>query len=79
MIWFGWILCHINHCRLFNVKPVYTYIFDIYTLQVVGFMVYQPWLASPSYCLVLFVWVGVYGISTMVSLTIILFNFIFIG
>ena len=20
MIWFGWVLCHINHCRLFNTK-----------------------------------------------------------
>ena len=20
MIWFGWVLCHINHCRLFNAK-----------------------------------------------------------
>ena len=27
MIWFGWVLRHINHCRLFNVKSfLYIYI-----------------------------------------------------
>ena len=27
MIWFGWILWHINHCRLFNAKSsLYIYI-----------------------------------------------------
>ena len=27
MIWFGWVLWHINHCRLFNTKSsLYTYI-----------------------------------------------------
>ena len=26
MIWFGWVLLHINHCRLFNAK----YSFYIY-------------------------------------------------
>ena len=27
MIWFGWVLWHINHCWLFNAKPaVYVYI-----------------------------------------------------
>ena len=27
MVWFGWILWHINHCRLFNVKySLYIYI-----------------------------------------------------
>ena len=27
MIWFGWVLWHINHCRLFNAKPsLYIYI-----------------------------------------------------
>ena len=27
MIWFGWVLCHINHCRLFNAKSsLYIYI-----------------------------------------------------
>ena len=27
MIWFGWILWHLNHCRGFNAKPcLYIYI-----------------------------------------------------
>ena len=27
MIWFGWVLWHINHCRLFNAKSfLYLYI-----------------------------------------------------
>ena len=27
MIWFGWVLWHINHCRLFNAKSsLYIYI-----------------------------------------------------
>ena len=27
MIWFGWVLRHINHCRLSNAKPsLYIYI-----------------------------------------------------
>ena len=33
MIWFGWVLWHINHCRLFNAKfSLYTYILKIYDL-----------------------------------------------
>ena len=24
MLWFGWVLWHINHCRLFNAKSFYT-------------------------------------------------------
>ena len=32
MIWFGWVLWHINHCRLFNAKScLYIYI------QYIGF------------------------------------------
>ena len=23
MIWFGWVLWHINHCRLFNAKAIF--------------------------------------------------------
>ena len=27
LVWFGWTLWHINHCRLFNAKPsLYIYI-----------------------------------------------------
>ena len=32
MIWFGWVLWHINHCRLFNTKPS----LDIY-IKYIGF------------------------------------------
>ena len=32
MIWFGWVLWHINHCRLFNAKSS----LDIY-IKYIGF------------------------------------------
>ena len=42
MIWFGWVLWHINHCRLFNAKsPLYIYIKYIYDLVWLDFMTYQ--------------------------------------
>ena len=38
MIWIGWILWHINHCRLFNAKSsLYIYISNTYDLVLVGF------------------------------------------
>ena len=39
MIWFGWGLWHINHCRLFNAKSsLYIYIYIIYVgFALVGF------------------------------------------
>ena len=40
---FGWVLCHIKHCRLFNTKS--------------SLYIYIIW----------FVWVGFYGISTIVD------------
>ena len=37
MIWFGWVLWHINYCRLFNAKsPLYIYIKYIW-FDLVGF------------------------------------------
>ena len=37
MIWFGWVLCHINHCWLFNAKS-YFYIYIRYIIfGLVGF------------------------------------------
>ena len=37
MIWFGWILWHINHCGLFNAKSS-LYIYIIYDrIDLVGF------------------------------------------
>ena len=41
MIWFGWVLWHIKHCRLFNTKS-FLYILNIYDLVWLGFMAYQP-------------------------------------
>ena len=49
MIWFGWVLCHINYCRLFNAKSS----FDIYIkyigFDLVGFLGYQPLQVCISY------------------------------
>ena len=43
MIWFGWVLGRINHCRLFNAKSsLYICILNIYDLVWLGFMAYQP-------------------------------------
>ena len=43
MIWFDWVLWHINHCRLFNAKSfLYIYIKYICNLVWLGFMAYQP-------------------------------------
>ena len=37
MIWFGWVLWHINHCRLFNAEPS-LYIYSKYVgFDLVGF------------------------------------------
>ena len=46
MIWFGWVLWHINNCRLFNDKSclythIYIYILDIYDLFWLDFMAYK--------------------------------------
>ena len=29
VIWFGWVLWHVNHCRLFKAKSFYKYILNI--------------------------------------------------
>ena len=34
MIWFGWVLWHINHCRLFNAK---FYLFIYIYIKYIGF------------------------------------------
>ena len=36
MIWFGWVLCHIKHCRLFKAKSS-LYIYLKYMFGLVGF------------------------------------------
>ena len=45
MIWFGWVLLHINHCRLFNAKSRF-YIYINYIWLVKNFADYifkQAW------------------------------------
>ena len=41
MVWFGWVLWHINHCRLFNPKSSLYYILNIYDLVGLSFMLQQ--------------------------------------
>ena len=43
IIWLGWVLWHINLCRLFNAKSS-LYIINIYDLVWLGFIAYQPLL-----------------------------------
>ena len=51
MIWFGWVLWHINHCRLFNAKSfIYIYIYIYIYIKYIKFGL-----------------VGFYGISTIVD------------
>ena len=47
MIWFGWVLWHINHCRLFNAKSsLFIYIYDLvwfYGIStIVGYLMPNP-------------------------------------
>ena len=68
MIWFGWVLWHINHCRLFNAKSsLYIYIKYIwFGLVGLSFMEYQSlWvflMPNPIYTYILniydLVWLG---------------------
>ena len=47
MIWFGWVLWHINHCRLFNAKSsLYIYI------GYIGFVNTSTKLNGFKYCYV---------------------------
>ena len=75
MIWFGWVLWHINHCRLFNAKSsLYIYIKYIWfglvgfygISTIVGYLMLNP---VHTYILNIhnLVWVGFYGISTIVG------------
>ena len=57
MIWFGWVLWHINHCRLFNAKSS-LYIFIRYTgFSLVGFdgisMIVGYLIPNPLYTYIL--------------------------
>ena len=71
MIWLGWVLWHINHCRLFNAKSsFYIYIKYIWfglvgyygISTIVGYL-----MPNPLYTYIWFGWVGFYGISTIVG------------
>ena len=75
MIWFGWVLWHINHCRLFNAKfSLYIYIKYI-RFGLVGFYgistIVSYLIPHPFYTSLLqiydFVWLCFYGISTIVG------------
>ena len=44
MIWFDWLLRHINLVGYLMPNPLYTYILNIYDLVWLGFTAYQPLL-----------------------------------
>ena len=78
MIWFRWVLWHINHCWLFNAKSS-LYIYIRYTWfnfvgfygisTIVGYLMPNPFYTYilDIYDLVGLGWVGFYGISTIVG------------
>ena len=66
MIWFGWVLWHINHCRVFNAKSsLYIYIkyigfglVDFYGIStIVGYLMPNPLYTYISN-IYDFVWLG---------------------
>ena len=76
MIWFGLVLWHINHCRLFNAKS-YLYIYIKYLWfglvgfygisTIVGYLMPNPLY---TYICIQYRWfglVGFYGISTIIG------------
>ena len=76
MIWFGWVLWHINQCRLFNAKS-FLYISIIYMWfglvgfygisNIVDYLISDPFY---TYIYIKYIWfglVGFYGISTIVG------------
>ena len=70
MIWFGWLLWHIKHCRLFNAKSsLYIYIKYI-GFGLVGFYgistIVGYLMPNPLYTYIRFGLVEFYGISTIV-------------
>ena len=73
MIWFGWILWHINYCRLFNAKSsLYIYIkyigFGLLLWHINHCILFNA--KSSLYIYIKYIWFGVvgfYGISTIVG------------
>ena len=76
MIWFGWVLWHINHCRLYNAKSsLYIYIKYIW-FGLVGWFLWHINhcrlfnTKSSLYIYIKYIWYGLvefYGISTIVG------------
>ena len=75
-IWFGWVLWHINHCRLFNAKSsLYIYIKYIrfglvrfYGISIIaGYLMPNPLYIYIYIKNIRFGLVGFYGISTIVG------------
>ena len=76
MIWFGWVLWHINHYRLFNAKSsLYIYIKYIgsdlvgfYSIStIVGYSMPNPLYIYIYIKYIGFGLVGFYGISTIIG------------
>ena len=59
---FGWVLWHINHCRLFNARSS-LYIYIKYINQILFIHIYQIYKTQPNQIGL----VGFYGISTIVG------------
>ena len=68
MIWFGWLLWHINHCRLFNAKSSYTLILNIYNSVWLDFNGISTIIGYPLHTYILnmhyLFWLEFYVIST---------------
>ena len=72
MIWFGWFLWYINHCRLFNVKSsscIYIKYMRFGLVRFYGISTIVDYL-MPNPLYIYMIWfglVGFYGISTIVG------------
>ena len=76
LVWVGWVLWHINHCRLFNAKSsLYIYIKYIWfglvgfyvTSTLVGYLMPNSLYTYISNIYIWFCFAGFYGISTIVD------------
>ena len=74
MVWFGWVLWHINHCRSFNAKSsLYIYIYIWFGFDYVLWYINHCRLFNAKSSLYIYIsyirfgLVGFYGISTIVG------------
>ena len=75
MIWLGWVLWHINHCRLFNDKCLFIHIYkiDMIWFGWVLWHINHCWLFNAKSSLYIYIkyigfgLVGFYGIQTIVG------------